>query len=411
MNRSADVRAGDTSNRRNKDRSCDVRADDISNRRKKDRSGDVRADDDSTRRKKDQSGVFLSGDVSVIVEDQRRSVSKGMNPVVATTPTVAATASLARFSNDLNDVDDDYSIDAFSRNSAVRTPDITWTPVGTPVPYDRRVSSRPRVAAGVVGDEVELKMERFDATPATDDNSCAAVGSVITACGIDRTIPFFSRYFAPHVEVEASLMPVKDQRRQQAIVEAVPPPIQEKWGGDRIERRDRSRVTNHAAYDNDIPPARTDESNDLVLTPKILRSLSNSIGRFAARGRGRLVAEDQVHPPLVDVTAPRVEIREIREVASDITMPPTMSMDSPNRAYRSPSSLAMRSRTRRGSKRLPVRGPPRPKVDEGAHKEMDDCARRLEVCADGGDVEVYDASKFCTGDMTNFFPVDWGFEK
>jgi hypothetical protein len=402
----------------------------------KERSGDVGADDVSTRKMKGRSDVIHADDVTSIIEDLHRSVTGGTDPVVASTST----------NDDKNDVDDDYSIDAFSMNSAVRTPGITWTPVGTPVPIGRRrVSSRPRV----VGDDIEMDMEPTPATPRAhfldlfsnfgwprlvspdhydevepeldrkEKNESAAVECVVPACGIDRTIPFIGRYFAPHAEVEASLLPV--------LVDDRPSVTQAKRSGDRIERGDGSRVANHATSHGsdtplartrvDAPPARMDESNDLVLTPNHLRSLSASLGRYASRGHGRSSTVDHdppppVDPPILDVdVSTKVDIREIREVASDITMPPLAhnNMDSPNRVYQSPSTLASRSRARRGNGRTPVRSPPRPKV--GGNGETEDCPRTLEVCADGGGVELYDAGKFCTGDMTNFFPVDWGFDK
>jgi hypothetical protein len=353
-------------------------------------------------------------------------------------------------------VDDDYSLGADGPVVRTAPPDIAWTSEGTPVYIGRR-----RVSSRIANDgEVETRIERTPETatasssrgqfldlfanfgqpprlvsPDRDfefdrggdespfrppaNNSASPFGSAVTACGIDaRTVPFMRRFFAPHADVEASLLPV--------LVDDRPSVTRAKRHGDKIERGvandpayyygddiplARTRVADVAACDTDVPSrARMDDGNDLVLTPNHLRSLSTSLGRFASRGRGGRSSSSGYHDPTpledVDVST-QVDIREVREVASDVTKSPlARDVDSPSRVYRSPSSMSPRYRAQRGTGIMPERSPPRAKV-----REVEDCPRRLEVCADGGGVEVYDAGKFCTGDMTNFFPVDWGFDK
>ena len=150
-------------------------------------------------------------------------------------------------------------------------------------------------------------------------------------------------------------------------------------GRDGVERGDRTRVL----------PARSDENDDLVLSPKHLGALGNTLGRVLSGG-GR-----------------QVDIREIRENVSDIT---TQPLESTNRIFRSPSSFNARSsRARNGNKKFPVPiSPPRRKDEAG---KEGDCVRRLEVCADGGGVEVYDAGRFCTGDMIDLFTTNRTSEK
>jgi hypothetical protein len=159
------------------------------------------------------------------------------------------------------------------------------------------------------------------------------------------------------------------------------------------------------------------ESNDLALTPKHLSSVSNTLGRFLARG-GRSSLDDR-SPPRHHIVndfddqdgavVAEVDIREIREVMSDITMQPNKSRNSSKTVhrYQSPSFLNQSPRIRNGNNKFPARSPPRQKDEKRTEGGEEDCVRKLEVCADGGGVDIYNAGPFCTGDMTNYFPVNW----
>ncbi|KAL3803421.1 hypothetical protein ACHAW5_001919 [Stephanodiscus triporus] len=252
-----------------------------------------------------------------------------------------------------------------------------------------------------------------------DGNANNDCGSVDPGCA-NQAFPFFRRLFAPHVEVEASLSPF--DRRWNSVPEVVTP-AKEEGGGDGIERNDRpcTKAAGNDFIDAGIPPPlMSAESNDLALTPKHLSSVGNTLGRFLARG-GRSSLDDRFTPRHQVVSdfddqdgavVGEIDIREIREVMSGITMQPCKSRNSPKTVhrYQSPAFLNQSPRIRSRSNKFSARSPPRRKDEKRKEGGEEDCVRRLEVCADGGGVDIYNASAFCTGDMTDYFPVNWSLE-
>jgi hypothetical protein len=277
------------------------------------------------------------------------------------------------------------------------------------------------------GGGVELELDGGVASSPGGLGAVADPGRGVVAAAADRAAPFLRDLSAPHAEVEASLSPAFDDlRRWEDDVAGVAVPRfpandgeTTKGRRDGVERKDRSLVGNDSAADDFVlRPAKSDEKDNLVLlTPKHLSALGNTLGRvLSGGGRPRVIppprrAADDPDVQDDDLIA-EVDIREIREVVSDIT---TQPHESTNRTYRSPSSLNARSspRARHGKKKSPVPiSPPRRKDEgRGGGEKEEDCVGRLEVCADGGGIEVYDAGRFCTGDMIDFFPVTWTSEK